>query len=340
MNKLKEFIQLLKRYVLIKELLPYHRKGFNRVFKFVMVRDYKTALLMLNETLKSIIAIKGSVKDGYNYLNTKSISDNKKSDTLFILGSGPSINEITDEEWSYIKKNESWGFNFWFCHDFIPSAYIIQSVYRRSDDKQKAFADSLDQLMTDMLTDKKERYTKVNFFARGDGVNNQKFFNSKIGTFIKNNFRENIFLMPECPISSKNKVNPYLFMQVLNKNGFLTSTKEVLPIPKFGSTIGELIPLALILGFKKIVLCGIDMNDGAHFYDKEINYEKYPMLRTLSELNNNREKHEHMDSSTRLYTVKDIVIEQNRFATENMGAKIYTFKTSSSLYPDISKFEY
>lgn len=340
MNRLKEFIGLIKRYLIIKKLLPEHWARFNKVFKSVLLNDYKTALLMLNETLKSLSSIQKLVKKGYKYLNTKAISDNKKSDILFILGSGPSINEITDEEWAYIKKNESWGFNFWFCHDFIPSAYIIQSVYRRKDDKQRAFANRLDQLMRAMLADKREWYKGVNFFARGDGVNNQSFFSSEIGKFVNDNFKDNISLMPECPISSKNKIHPYSFMATLKKNDFLTPTQSMLPIPKFGSTIGELIPLALILGFKKIVLCGIDMNDGAHFYDDEANYQKYPMLRELSKMNNNREKHEHMDSSTRLYTVKDIIIEQNRFATENMGAKIYTFKESSSLYPDISKFEY
>ena len=48
----------------------------------------------------------------------------KRSDTLFVLGSGPSINRIPQERWRAIAAHDSVGFNFWPYHPFVPTFYL------------------------------------------------------------------------------------------------------------------------------------------------------------------------------------------------------------------------
>ena len=49
----------------------------------------------------------------------------KTSDTLFILGSGPSISLITDYQWDFISLHNSAAFNRWFYHPFVPDFYFF-----------------------------------------------------------------------------------------------------------------------------------------------------------------------------------------------------------------------
>lgn len=50
----------------------------------------------------------------------------KKSDTIFVLGSGPSINKVTEEQWDYISKHDSFGINFSFLFDFVPTFQSLE----------------------------------------------------------------------------------------------------------------------------------------------------------------------------------------------------------------------
>lgn len=52
----------------------------------------------------------------------------QKSDTLFILGSGLSVLELSQSEFSLIDQNCSVGLNSWALHDFVPDAYSFEEV--------------------------------------------------------------------------------------------------------------------------------------------------------------------------------------------------------------------
>jgi len=54
-------------------------------------------------------------------LSALNISHYKKSDTLFVLGSGESINKLGLDAWDVIKKNDTVSFKYWLIHDFVPN---------------------------------------------------------------------------------------------------------------------------------------------------------------------------------------------------------------------------
>ncbi len=54
----------------------------------------------------------------------------KRSEALFILGNGPSINQITETRWRAIQSRDTIASNFWLYHHFIPKFYFFELIDR------------------------------------------------------------------------------------------------------------------------------------------------------------------------------------------------------------------
>ena len=52
----------------------------------------------------------------YHRVDAATIRERKRSDTVYVFGSGASLNDVTAEEWSAIARHDTIGFN-WFVHE-------------------------------------------------------------------------------------------------------------------------------------------------------------------------------------------------------------------------------
>src|ERR1035441_1165666 len=77
---------------------------------------------------KSILARAVSVRTDLPLLETLDLSRIKTSDTVFVLGSGWSINEIGDERWKVIGRHDSIAMNFWPAHALVPRIYMFFEI--------------------------------------------------------------------------------------------------------------------------------------------------------------------------------------------------------------------
>jgi len=71
---------------------------------------------------------KARVKNNLVPLEETNVLRIKNSDTVFLLGSGPSINAIPKEKWSAIAKHDSMACNFWLFHKFVPTFYFYEAI--------------------------------------------------------------------------------------------------------------------------------------------------------------------------------------------------------------------
>lgn len=297
--------------------------------------DPKGGLGVFKNTLKSILRVKKYSGNGYKTLSLLDFQKQRNSDTVFLLGSGPSINKINNSDWDKIRLNDSWGFNYWFCHDHVPDCFFAQSHLKSPEGPE--FDLKMDILMTQILMDKERQYKNVRFYLRGDNVNEYTFHKSKFGrAILSNDF--NYFFISELVVSSSINIKPNRIIEKLYDFGFLSKDIDKTPLPKLGNTITELISLALITGYKKIILCGIDMNDESHFYDTDHYLSKYKYLRTLKEICDKQVVHPHMDNNIKKYTNKDIIIDLQQLANKEFDCQIYVSDDSSQLYPDLPKY--
>lgn len=79
--------------------------------------------------------------------------------------------------------------------------------------------------------------------------------------------RHNVFFMNEYPIHSKFEGDIDELIEYISNIGLLDFGRIAKFTPKLRGTLGLLICLGYQMGYKKIILCGIDMHDSSHFYD-------------------------------------------------------------------------
>lgn len=206
---------------------------------------YKVTKLKYQANLKTI-----------NHISTNL----RKSDTLFVLGSGASINELSQKDWNNIVKYDSVGFNFWFVHDFVPSYYI----YEESLDKQR------NQLFYDILHEKKSLYQDTVFLIKDIEVKNVSY--QKIPPEIKHNFYLAPSISLKKPFLQEKAFHKIMqkclrFLNLLNK-------KSIKMLFNRKASIVFIITLAYYLGYKKVVLCGVDLNNNRYFFDDAYYHDK------------------------------------------------------------------
>lgn len=241
-----------------------------------------------------------------------SLKDYKKSDTLFILGSGKSIEEITEEQWAIIKNNDSLGFNFWLYHDFIPTFY----VYEESLNVERNI------LFYQLLNHKKDLYKDTPFIVKDieyKGITVEKLPSKLIG---------NIYLSTELVIFG-DKLN---FTKFLNRGYQLIKRfnrrKQNVFLKRSGS-LSYLLFLAENFGYKNIVLCGVDLKHSDYFFY----HSKY---RTYSIPDNNpivNERHPTDVETNENIPISRVVITINEQVFKRKGVNLFIGSKDSALFP-------
>jgi hypothetical protein len=81
-------------------------------------------------------------RSAYRMLDEASLRATRKSDTVFIFGSGYSLNAITPREWSGIEAHDTIGFNWFVRESFVRCDYhfIREVAYTDATDLQSALA--------------------------------------------------------------------------------------------------------------------------------------------------------------------------------------------------------
>ncbi|MEH7503779.1 hypothetical protein V7152_17490 [Neobacillus drentensis] len=255
--------------------------------------------------------------------NVKQIGDinyhsYKTSDTLFVLGSGSSINGYSKEQWDLIKKHDSVGFNFWLIHDFVPTFYV--------------FEENVDKSRTDtfykLLHEKQYKYKDVPFIAKdvevkGVGVNK-----------IPETLRNNLYLSTDLvmPGEDEGKFRTHLKFYdsfTRKKNRF-----KLKVIPKKRATLSYILLMAKEMNYKKIVLCGVDLIDSRFFYLNKIYNKRLKPEKDLIEdqIHPTNQKH----NKTNI-TISDTIemLQEELFDEDDI--KISVGSKKSALYP---RFDY
>ncbi|MFT6323659.1 MAG: hypothetical protein ACJAWO_001214, partial [Halieaceae bacterium] len=89
---------------------------------------YKTGLYIPYDRFKTT-KLRGEMKmDEKQSAVNYSWSNHKTSDTLYVLGSGLSVMDFKAKDWEEVSRHDSFGFNGWVFHDFIPTYYGIEPM--------------------------------------------------------------------------------------------------------------------------------------------------------------------------------------------------------------------
>lgn len=244
----------------------------------------------------------------------------KRSDTLFILGSGPSINELSARHFDVIAAADSIGFNYWLAHDFVPRFFMFQLPPKDP------------QPMLDLARLRREDYRDTPFLFRGSNLlsNVDKIEATAGETFSP----EAMWLVNEFPIHSQCEINVDELIAFVENLGLFSHGRLPEFLVKWRGTLGLLLSFGWNMGYRRIVLCGIDMTSaagGSHFYDAP----GYDALRKRVNLPHPTASNIHtmMDESHGRNTVGVYVDHLSRFMRRKAGVELMIASTSSALHP-------
>ena len=187
-------------------------------------------------------------KKNINLYKKKIITQNdlikkKKTDLIFIIGSGFSLNKISKKKWKIIMKNDTIGFNNTFYLKKTPITYHI------------ARAGNEDIHLYHTLKN------WIYFFQ--NKIKNNKFYNNTILFFPKGltaNFTNTLFGKKFYKIKNK------LFLFRTNRISNLPKKNLNTGLLHRSGTLFDAISLAYYLRYKKIILLGVDLYDKRYFF--------------------------------------------------------------------------
>ena len=104
---------MLKLHTLIQQIALFKENDLDEAFK------YNLLLIQLRRQARFLS------ENHYNCLSVEQIADRKKSDKLYIFGSGWSLNNISKEEWRRISEHDTMGFNAFIRQNWIPLTFHL-----------------------------------------------------------------------------------------------------------------------------------------------------------------------------------------------------------------------
>lgn len=207
-------------------------------------------------------AAKAAALAGLPLLETLNLLNLRTSDTLFVLGSAWSINNISDERWRIIARHDSIGINFWPAHPFVPRFYHFEGI---AFDHQPAMFHAFQQ----MSQRRSEAYAgtlKVITELAPIGLR-QTLFELPEG------MKKNLHIGFSMPVVARNEIELRSGIGYMRSLGAFSPRANVPWVFKYGGSVIAMMTLAVLMGHKRVVLCGVDLNNQDYFYHDR---DRYP----------------------------------------------------------------
>lgn len=247
----------------------------------------------------------------------------KSSDTIVLLGSGSSINEITDEQWELIEQSDSLGFNYWPIHEHDPTYYVFELPRDERDHREKMY-----QLLEYRADDYAGKPIILKDLRRTSDELDLDRIPEELAENMYASGKVSIPWNPEDPSSFDRSLS------YLDRLGYFDERDRVeVNFQKRGSLTYHVL-LATMLGYDNIVLLGVDLVDYKYFYiERQDHYrERGAPIPTLDHLEG---QHGTMDEEmgrlpidSVLYSIRDVVLEPR-------DVQMYIGTKRSALYPEL-----
>ena len=234
----------------------------------------------------------------------------RKSDTAIFFGCGPSINDLTKEDWEILKRFDTWAVNFFLYHDFIVPRFLFRG-FRKYDRAFRRFVDLLDE--------KRKAYKDTIFLTRPfnhAGV-------EKLGL-------HEIFVVDLVSGFSKRRAKRITHGEMYRESlkGFRIMEDKIYFFGK--ASLCPLLVLMYQMGYEEIVLYGNDLVDRAYFWsDRSVNEVHWRWNRDRRVADSFVPKANHPNKTSLMMFVPF-------FSREYMGNRIFVGNKKTPLYPEIS----
>lgn len=264
-------------------------------------------------------------------LNTRSSGDLLQpgsGNTLFILGSGESINTLTKSNWSEIGAGFSVGVNSWPIHPFVPDIYAFEA----QESAQYAHeAMVLRNLLARRLSSSPKPqilHLRPHKWTRPEweilppvGWRGDFFYYGRTtpATHLLRNLRRDISALI-----------------LAQRSGSLPG--EILL--DSGGSIGRMVSLGIFLGFQKIVLTGVDLKRNRYFFEDFPGYFEELGIETYDPWKSRTEQHETQQRTNRAFIATEFLAALAAASSRLGGPEIMVASQHSLLSSVLPQFKW
>ncbi len=258
-------------------------------------------------------------------LSDLNFSDLKRSDTVFVLATGASINRYEQSRWDTIGNHDSIGMNFFMLHEFVPDLYVMEKIEERNRRLLKVRSDA---------------YRDVPIILKTQLTNlSPGRLQARLQKLEQNppDVRNRIYLSLDLLAAGNDLRQTYSAYRLMKRVGLFKTKPRFLLLTKRRGTITYIINLAVRIGYKRIVLCGVDLNHTEHFYDskrEELEERGLPVPPNPD----SGTVHATNDPRKHPVTVENVIVAINETVLEPLGVELYVGDRSSALHPHFSEF--
>jgi hypothetical protein len=191
------------------------------------------------------LLIDGAVRErlnrsAYQTLDERQLASARRSDTVFVFGSGYSLNDITAEEWRHIAEHDTFGFTAFIYQRWVRTDYhLIRGAVENVLMSRPYARDFCRTLNANPL------FAETRFIVQGEY--RATFGNQILGRrWLRPGARVYRYrTAPEGPLPTR-------------------SLRE--GVRHTGGTLGDVVNVATCLGWTHIVLAGVDLYDSRYFW--------------------------------------------------------------------------
>ena len=243
----------------------------NRIKKYLRpIARCKTYLMqMVKSNVVYYISKILKLKSEANVTDIEDIKKGRRKDTIFIMGSGYSINDITREEWQhFVDVGDILSFNYFFRGKFLPITYHICGEIGGAPNYGLI-----------LINNKQRKNIKAYYeelFSNPYYKDTIYFLRYKID-FTKAPVPIALWALFFLKAFKNKQVCPYRI--VTQKDAISEPSDSIYAIVHLNATLSDVVNISYILGYKEIVLVGIDLYDRRYFWLERNETEKSDLNR-------------------------------------------------------------
>ncbi len=280
-------------------------------FKYVAHEHFHNKYLPYTAAIKNYVKYR---KIKYEMHNLYSVLRFKTSDTVFILGAGPSLNQISKEHSDIIMKHDSCGINYSFLKEEIVPTFQ-QMSYERDKVAQ--------EFIIRHLAPRKKKLKDTVFF-----LNDKAYY--RLG-----HPRITPFFFPEEP-----RCCFYKLPKPINLEKLRPFTDEDFDRTVFyRGTLTIVLELTLKLGYKNIILLGVDPDTPEHFFDNMDEMREYCAYNDQYWDPNKHKVYENMVPKGNMFnTIDNYLYALKDYLLRKRGVNLFVGFKNNMLYPKIPAY--
>ena len=247
--------------------------------------------------------------------------------TLFILGNGGSINELSPHAWQEISQHLSVGLNAWPLHPFVPSYFSFEFAADTVD------LDSELKWLVERAEESSRKEASTALFLRPPSLASPSLLTWLASVFPN---RKQIYGRSNLGSRDPRNIAPDL------REIFRALKAERLPpsvLPDNGSSVARLICAGLLAGYTEIVLSGVDLNDRPYFWFEDDFIIRHGDFRERCPRETGGGV-QTLSNESRPFSTKDFIGQLDEVARSEFAARVSVTSENSGLYPLLDLYSF